>query len=89
MALQMQIRGRVQGVGYRAAMVDKALELGITGWVRNRRDGGVEALACGSTEALDAIVRWAHVGPPLARVESVVTTPVEARFDTFEWKPTA
>lgn len=89
MALQLQIRGQVQGVGYRAAMVDKARELGVTGWVRNRRDGSVEAVACGSVEALDAIMQWAHAGPPLARVESVTATPTEARFDTFEWKPTA
>lgn len=89
MALRLQIRGRVQGVGYRAAMVDKAFELGVTGWVRNRRDGSVEALACGSAEALDAMVQWAHAGPPLARVESVAATPVEACFDTFDWKPTA
>jgi acylphosphatase len=89
MAFQLHIRGRVQGVGYRAAMLDKALELGITGWVRNRRDGSVEALVCGSVEAQDAIVQWAHAGPPLAHVESVTATPVEAHFDTFDWKATA
>ncbi len=89
MALRLLISGQVQGVGYRAAMVDKALELGITGWVRNRRSGSVEALVCGSAEAVDAIVAWAHAGPPLARVESVTSTPTEAHFDTFDWKPTA
>lgn len=88
MALQLQIRGRVQGVGYRAAMVDKALELGVTGWVRNRRDGCVEAVVCGNEDALRAVVAWAHVGPSLASVSAVAVTGVEAAFDTFEWRPT-
>ena len=91
--LQVQIRGRVQGVGYRAAMLDKAVELGITGWVRNRRDGSVEALVCGSAEAVNAIVAWAHAGPPLAEVTLVTATPgdapLAASFDSFGWRQTA
>ena len=68
---QIRVRGRVQGVGYRAALQDKARKLGITGWVRNRSDGSVEALVQGSPEALDAIVSWAARGPASARVTAL------------------
>ena len=89
MALQLQIRGRVQGIGYRAAMLDKAVELGITGWVRNRRDGSVEAVVSGNQDALRAIRAWAHNGPSLALVTSVTVTDAEGAFATFEFRPTA
>jgi acylphosphatase len=65
------IRGRVQGVWYRESMRQEAERLGVAGWVRNRRDGSVEAMIQGSDAALDALIQWARVGPPAARVESL------------------
>lgn len=77
-ALHFSIRGLVQGVYYRASMVAEAQRLGLTGWVRNRRDGSVEAYACGRPAALDALVAWAERGPSAARVDACVVSPAEA-----------
>ena len=65
------VRGLVQGVGYRWSMVQAAERLGVRGWVRNRRDGSVEALAAGDVNAVEALVRWARQGPAGARVDAV------------------
>jgi acylphosphatase len=73
-ALRLEIRGRVQGVGYRWAMVEQARRLGLRGWVRNRRDGSVEALVAGEADAVDRILRWAWQGPPAASVTAVETS---------------
>jgi acylphosphatase len=65
------VRGRVQGVFFRASTREQALKLGITGRAENLADGNVEVIACGTAEALDQLQRWLHRGPPSARVESV------------------
>ncbi|MCX9155035.1 acylphosphatase [Niveibacterium sp. 24ML] len=71
------ITGSVQGVGYRWWMVQAAERLGVDGWVRNRRDGSVEAFVRGPAVAVDALAEWAHRGPPAARVVQVLRTPAE------------
>jgi acylphosphatase len=70
-ARRLTIRGRVQGVGYRDAMVDAASALGVCGWVRNRRDGAVEALIQGGARAVESLMSWCRRGPPAARVTEV------------------
>lgn len=73
MALQarLSISGRVQGVGYRDWAVAKGQRLGLTGWVRNRTDGSVEALVVGDDEAVGKMIEACRRGPTLARVDSV------------------
>jgi acylphosphatase len=71
MGKRLTISGRVQGVGYRIAFADAANALGLSGWVRNRLDGSVEACVHGDNGAITEIVTWAKNGPPAARVESV------------------
>ncbi len=66
------VTGRVQGVGYRAALQGKALFLGLRGWVRNRDDGAVEGLVGGDSPAdLETFREFLRKGPPAARVEEV------------------
>ena len=86
--LRLEIRGRVQGVGYRWSMVGQAHRLGLRGWVRNRRDGSVEAVVAGAPEAVERIVNWARRGPDAALVEAVDVFPAEGAFDSFEQRPT-
>jgi acylphosphatase len=69
---RLRIRGKVQGVGFRYWSVRQASKLGLRGWVRNRSDGSVEAVAAGPKDALDAFVAACHTGPRAARVDSVV-----------------
>jgi len=69
------VTGRVQGVFFRAATRDEARRLGLTGWVRNREDGGVELVACGPAAAVDALEKWLWQGTPSARVEAVTRSP--------------
>ncbi len=65
----LQITGEVQGVFFRASMSERAMALGLSGWVANHPDGGVEAVVEGPADRVDAIVRWCHTGPPAARVD--------------------
>jgi acylphosphatase len=66
------IEGRVQGVGFRWSLMEKAHELELDAWVRNRDDGRVEARIRGAAEAVDELTVWAHRGPARARVDRVV-----------------
>ncbi len=65
------VHGRVQGVFFRDSCRRVARDLGVTGWVRNRADGAVEAAFEGARDAVDAMVRWCHDGPPRAHVTAV------------------
>ncbi|MBK7422967.1 MAG: acylphosphatase [Propionivibrio sp.] len=90
---RLAIYGRVQGVGYRWSLSAEAKALGLSGWVRNRRDGSVEALIYGTPEAVDALTAWAYRGPPSARVERIFSTdePNSENQDTlagFKQRPT-
>jgi acylphosphatase len=69
-AKRLLIGGRVQGVGYRAWMAHKATELGISGWVRNRPDGSVEALIAGDVASVEELARLCRRGPRMAEVST-------------------
>ncbi len=85
------VRGRVQGVGYRAFVWRNAAQLGISGWVRNRRDGTVEVLASGDPDALAALERALETGPRWARVDGieVETVPPGEAGPGFEIRSTS
>lgn len=70
-AARFIVTGKVQGVWFRASTRDEALRLGLRGHACNLADGSVEVLAVGDGEAIAALERWLHRGPPLARVASV------------------
>lgn len=72
MAKHLIITGIVQGIGYRASFMYQARALRLSGWVRNRLDGSVEAMVTGDTDAVQAIIDWAWRGPASARVSDVV-----------------
>jgi len=85
---RLLVTGRVQGVGFRFYTQRKARELGLTGWVRNCRDGSVEAVIQGAPEAVELMIAWARRGPPSAVVSEVRVTNATGDFDTFETRPT-
>jgi acylphosphatase len=72
--LQVTIRGRVQGVGYRAWALQIASRLGLRGWVRNRADGSVEALVTGGEAAVDRMIEACREGPFGARVADIAVS---------------
>jgi acylphosphatase len=76
-ASRLVIEGRVQGVGYRWWAVQAARQLGLAGWVRNRADGSVEALAIGPQAALDRFAEACRQGPAHAAVVDVRITPAQ------------
>jgi acylphosphatase len=86
--LRLLIRGRVQGVGFRYALADEARSRGLRGWVRNRRDGCVEAIIAGAAADVDAIVAWSRRGPGGAQVTGIETVAAEGDFASFEVAPT-
>lgn len=84
----LRIDGRVQGVGFRDFMQRRARTLGVTGWVRNRMDGSVEAVVQGSTDAVDQMIALARQGPRSAHVTAVRVTDADGQFTAFEMRPT-
>ncbi|GAB4164868.1 MAG: acylphosphatase [Rhodocyclaceae bacterium] len=83
-ARRLILRGRVQGVGFRVSLAREAERLGVSGWVRNRSDGSVEAVVAGEGPALDRIVEWARHGPPGARVAGVEISAEDGEYSGFE-----
>lgn len=83
----LRITGRVQGVGFRDGLATEAQRLNLSGWCRNRSDGSVEAIVAGAEDAIQAIIAWAHRGPPGGRVDKVTVSdlaspgPIAGRFE--------
>ena len=90
MAKKLIISGEVQGVFYRAWSISEARRLGLSGWVRNRRDGKVEMLIDGAEGALTEMIELCRRGPPAAQVAEIAIEEVnEAAPAPFEKRPTA
>jgi acylphosphatase len=87
--LRLLIRGRVQGIGFRYAFADEARSRGLRGWVRNRRDGCVEAIVAGPVADIDAIVAWSRRGPAAAMVTGIETAVADGDFAGFDIAPAA
>lgn len=85
----LRIYGRVQGVFFRESMCRRAQQLGITGWVRNCRDGTVEAMIQGESEAISAMIEWARTGPEQAMVKRVEIGAGSGEYTVFEKRDTA
>ena len=86
MQVHLRIYGQVQGVFFRRNAKEEADKLGLVGWVRNERDGSVQALAVGTKQKLNEFIRWCKKGPPFAIVENVEIdwSRREEDFDSFE-----
>ena len=84
--IHLIIEGRVQGVWFRDSTRREAQKLGVTGWVRNRRDGSVEVVAEGREEQVKRLAAWCHHGPPSASVRQVDEKEESWRgeFDSFD-----
>ena len=79
----------MQGVFYRESMCRKAAELGVTGWVRNRRDGSVEAMLQGDEETVQRMLEWARRGPEMAQVTDMEVEQGSGSYTGFERLDTA
>jgi acylphosphatase len=89
-AVRLSIQGRVQGVGFRAWAAHQAQRRGLTGWVRNCRDGSVEALIVGEAVDVESMIDACRLGPPLAQVSAVLREPWRDDGATgFDQRPTA
>jgi acylphosphatase len=86
---RLVITGRVQGVGFRFALADEARARNLSGWVRNRADGSVEAILAGAEKDVDAMIAWTHHGPPSAKVDDVRVDAASGEFAGFDIAPTA
>ncbi|MDQ4061466.1 MAG: acylphosphatase [Pseudomonadota bacterium] len=87
-AVHAVVRGRVQGVGYRAWLAREATGRGLDGWARNRRDGTVETVLAGPGGVVDEVLDRLWCGPAVARVEAVETAPAEDPGPGFDVRPT-
>lgn len=85
----LRIEGRVQGVGFRWNLCQTAKSNGVTGWVRNRHDGTVEALISGEEASVLGLIAWSQTGPPGARVDRVTVQIGDGCFDSFDQLPNA
>ncbi len=86
MRAHVVMKGNVQGVFFRANTQEKAKELSVKGWVRNRKDGSVEAVFEGSDSAVKEIVEWCKRGPPGAQVKEVETRELEFKGEFKEFR---
>jgi acylphosphatase len=82
----LMISGRVQGVSYRVSAYEKGLQLGLTGWVRNRADGRVEMLIQGQQDELQQMIEWADQGPRFAEVTNLelIEQAISEQFNDFQ-----
>ncbi|GLJ14491.1 hypothetical protein SUGI_0234320 [Cryptomeria japonica] len=88
-SVNVRVKGVVQGVFYRKWTTENAQQLGLKGWVRNRRDGTVEALFSGDTKSVDDMLERCKRGPPAAIVTGVDVNPSQETVgETFDMKPT-
>ena len=83
--LHLRVRGRVQGVFFRVSAVEQALDLRLTGFVRNRNDGSIEIVAEGPDDSLAALRAWCEHGPPGAIVQGIeeIDEPPTGKFADF------
>ena len=84
----LRLSGRVQGVFFRESMYRESIRLSVNGWVRNCRDGTLEAILQGEHTNVAALITWANRGPPAAQVDKIEVTDGTGEFTQFEKLPT-